>query len=91
VFSAEYPVTLLHGLKPRRPIECSLCGRLLGAWWQYQTTMYPYFVPCSEQCETLLTFAGKRNGVPKQWREYPQEWRSALLAAAMIEKEIDDA
>jgi hypothetical protein len=89
VIPADAPVTPLRDLKPRRPIACSLCGRLLGAWWQYKTTMYPYFVSCSQRCETLIAFVGESKGVPRQWRDYPQEWRSPLLAAAMIERETD--
>lgn len=86
--AATSPVTRLSSCgKPRRPIVCSLCGHLLGAWYQYQTTCYPYFVRCTAQCERLLAFAECREHVPRDWRGFPDEWRAPLLASAMIEQE----
>lgn len=84
---ASEPVTWLAGSGPRRPINCSLCGALLGSWYQYQTTFYPHLRPCSAECERLLAFAAARQHVPRQWREYPSDWRMPLLASAMIERE----
>lgn len=83
---AHDPVTLLRGNKPRRPIICSLCGRMLGAWWQYKTAFYPHMTRCTDECERLLEFSRDGSGVPRQWREYPEEWRAPLLAAALVEK-----
>lgn len=82
---ADAPVTPLSGIRPRRPIHCSVCGRLLGAWYLLGVTHYPYLVQCSSQCERLLDFARGRDHVPRGWREIPQQWRSALLAAALLE------
>jgi hypothetical protein len=87
MISVEHPVTPLHNFKPRRPIVCSLCGTRLGAWWQYKTTYYPHYERCSERCEALLAFANRRQHVPRSWRDYPDEWRAPLLAAALVEKE----
>jgi len=88
---ADNPVTLLRLFRPRRPIVCSLCGELLGAWFQYQYTFYPYMRPCTKQCEQLLEFANERHHVPRQWRDYPEEWRAPLLAAAFVESEASNA
>ena len=89
--NAEAPVTQLRrDMKPRRPIECSLCGRLIGAWYLYQTTHYPHMHNCTERCERLIEFTRKKSGVPSAWREYPIEWRAPLVAAALVEKTIHE-
>jgi len=79
------PITRLIGNKPRRPIECSICGALIGSWWQYGVNFYPYMRDCDSTCERLIRFSRGRNGVPREWREFPLEWRSTVLAAGLAE------
>lgn len=84
------PVTPVRGGKPRRPIHCSICGRLIGSWFLYQTTHYPHMARCTERCETLIEFSRVRVGVPRNWRNYPQDWRAPLLATALLEKSAEE-
>lgn len=85
---ADNPVTPLRDGCARRPITCSLCGSLLGAWYQYQYTFYPHFHDCTERCEGLLVFADAHHDVPRGWREYPNKWRAPLLASALVMGQI---
>jgi hypothetical protein len=63
---------------------------MIGAWYLYQTTYYPWWHECTNRCETLFEWTTHKRHVPKQWRDYPVEWREPLLAAAMLEGALDE-
>jgi len=73
--------------RPLYPIECPICGALLGAFYRHGLSLRAYSRGCTPRCETMWDFARKK----RKWRELPEAWRGVEIAIEMLEGELHHA
>ena len=66
-------------LKPLRPIECPVCGALLGSYFKRGKSLVSFAAECGGRCVTMWL-----NATGPDWRNLPPDLREPYLAAGVL-------
>jgi hypothetical protein len=68
---------------PLYPVNCPVCGTLLGSFYRDGLSLYAYSRSCMPRCEQIWAFAKHRS----RWRELPPNIRQLQIAIWMLDHE----
>lgn len=72
---------LTPAARPLYPIECPICGTLVGSYYRDGLSLRAHARACSDRCQTLWQYARGRG----QWRDLPPDLRQVYLAAGALD------
>lgn len=75
-----------RGGGPLYPVNCPICGKLLGALYRDGYSLKPFAVDCTSRCGFLWGYGKGRSG----WRDLPFDLRQIQLAAGVLDHAIQE-